>query len=124
MSGGPAQLGRVAAYLGRLRLVGILEGCRIGGAVRAHGGRATDVTLIWDLPDTSQPGETWRAEVPVRLPDGGSDADWDQRLLEQVADRLAHELGEAVQRDGKGIADPHTRPRIWPWRAKDREGSS
>lgn len=115
---------RATAYLSRLRLVGILEGARVGSAIRSSGRRATDVTLVWDLPDTSSPGETWRCEVVARLPDGGADADWDRILLEQVADRLGHELGEAVQRDGVPVADPHARPRVWPWRASDREGVS
>ena len=38
-------------------------------------------------------------------------------LWQALSQRLLHEAGEALLLDGRRIADPHARPRLWPWRA-------
>jgi hypothetical protein len=115
-------LSRVAAYLDRLSFVGILSGARVSGVVRARGARACDVTLCWVVPHTSGDG-TFAVLVPVRLRDEVLESAWDRAVLEALADATGHELGEAVRRNGLPIADPHLRPRVWPWRVTDRESS-
>jgi hypothetical protein len=111
-------LGRVAAYLSRLQFVGLLDGIRVAGAVHHHG--ATDVALAWTLPDVVREGQRHEATIAVRLPDAGSEQEWDRAVLAGVADCVGHEVGESVLRDGWRVADPHARPRVWPWRARDR----
>ena len=112
-------LGRVTAYLSRLQWRGILAG--LGPRSVRHHGSATSVVLELTTEDTLHPGEEWRCEITVRLPDDADETAWTRRLLEAIGDALGHELGEAIWLDGQPVASPHARPLIWPWRVTDRE---
>ena len=112
-------LGRVAAYLSRIEWRGILSGVRPSAVGRSSG--RTSVVLELTTEDTLRPGEEWRCQITVQLRDSDPEDRWTRQLLEAIADALGHELGEALWLDGRPVASPHQRPRIWPWRVTDRE---
>jgi hypothetical protein len=115
-------LSRVARYLEGVSFAGVLARAKVE-RVKPHGARWAELSIVWPVPDTDGSDSEWQARVVVRLREGGDEASWDRALLEGLADQLGHELGEAVQREGRPLADPHQRPRVWPWRATDRESS-
>ena len=112
-------LGRVTAYLSRIEWRGLLTGLRPARVERS--GSATLVHLKFVLPDTDAPGETWETLIVVRLRDDETEERWTRRMLDGLADAIGHELGEAMHLDGRPVASPHTKPRVWPWRTADRE---
>lgn len=111
-------VGRITAYLARLEWRGILAGLRPAKVTRQ--GLSMLVELQLEVDDSERPGERWTTTIVARLRDDETDEVWTRRLLEALADALGHELGEALLLDGKPVASPHERPRIWPWRATDR----
>lgn len=112
-------LERATAWADRLSLRGMLADARVVKVERAGG--ACHLHVHWTTEDSEKPGNPWWRPVVVLLRDDEGEDVWNRHLVEQVADIVGHELGEAIQLDGRPIADPHARPLVWPWRARDRE---
>jgi hypothetical protein len=75
--------------------------------------------LVLTFPDRGD-GDSFVTRTAFNLAADATPQDAQQAVFRVLLDRLMHEAAEAVCFDGALFADPHARPRLWPWRVADQ----